>query len=63
MAAAGKVFIVAEFGWGKGNLTIEQLQAALREVETTPNISGDLFWAGRADAKTTGTSWPFPGWR
>ncbi len=51
IAGAGKVFLIGEFGWDKRNFTLQQLRSALREVESTPAVCGDLFWRvrGRKD--------------
>jgi len=51
VASADKAFIIGEYGWDRTNFSIDQLKEALREVETLPGISGDLFWAlrGRKD--------------
>jgi hypothetical protein len=51
VAAAGKVFIIGEYGWDGQNATIEELRGWLKEVETNTTVSGDLLWAlrGRKD--------------
>jgi len=51
VAAAGKVFIIGEYGWDGQNATIEELKGWLKEVETNTTVSGDLLWAlrGRKD--------------
>jgi mannan endo-1,4-beta-mannosidase len=48
---AGKVFLVGEFGWDHGDLSIEQLKSHLSAIEADADIAGDLFWAlrGRKD--------------
>jgi mannan endo-1,4-beta-mannosidase len=48
---ANKVFMVAEFGWDRGNLSVEQLKTHLSTIEADTNIAGDLFFAlrGRKD--------------
>jgi len=48
---AGKVFVVGEYGWDPKNFTLGELKGAMKEIETNPDISGDLFWAlrGRKD--------------
>lgn len=50
---AGKVFVVGEYGWDPKNFTLEELKGAMEEIETNPDITGDLFWAlrGRQDSR------------
>lgn len=45
---AGKVLIVEEFGWDRSNCTVAELQKHLKQVETNPEVAGDMFWALRA---------------
>ena len=56
---AGKAFIVGEFGWDKGNLSIDELKAKLQMIEADPEASGDMFWALRAN-KGVGEPMPVP---
>ena len=44
---ANKVFVVDEFGWDRGNASVEQLKDRLNQILADPNIGGDLFWALR----------------
>jgi len=57
---AGKVLIVEEFGWDRSNGTIADLKKHLGEVETNPNVAGDMFWALRAQQEP-GKLFPVPG--
>jgi len=59
-AAAGKVWLMSEFGWDKTDLsTAADLQTFLDGVTADRNISGDLFWA--LEAHTNGHGWkPIP---
>jgi hypothetical protein len=40
---AKKAFIVDEFGWDHGNLSVEQIKSQLSMIEGDTNIAGDLF--------------------
>ena len=57
---ANKVFVVDEFGWDRGNASVEQLKSRLDEILADPNIAGDLFWALRGP-KDGGSSMAVPG--
>jgi hypothetical protein len=39
-AAAGKAFVLGEYGWNEGGLT-----PFLSLIENTPSIAGDLYWS------------------
>jgi mannan endo-1,4-beta-mannosidase len=57
---ANKVFVVDEFGWDRGNASVEQLKSHLDAIRADPNIAGDLFWALRGP-KDDGTPMAVPG--
>lgn len=59
-AAAGKVWLMSEFGWDKTDVpTAGDLQTFLDGITADRNISGDLFWA--LEAHTNGHGWkPVP---
>ncbi len=57
---ANKVFVVDEFGWDRGNASVEQLKSRLNEIVADPDIAGDLFWALRGP-KDGGGSMAVPG--
>jgi mannan endo-1,4-beta-mannosidase len=60
VAKAGKVFIVEEFGWDRSNCTVEDLKKHLAQVESNPDVAGDMFWALRAHIEP-GKLFPVPG--
>jgi hypothetical protein len=59
-AAAGKVWLMSEFGWDKTNwATAADLKTLLDGITADPNIAGDLFWS--LEAHTNGHGWkPIP---
>jgi mannan endo-1,4-beta-mannosidase len=53
--AAGKPFVVYEYGWDRTNFpTQRELRAFLRSLENDPAIAGDAFWALQAHADRHG---------
>lgn len=58
--AAGKAWVISEFGWDKTNWqTPADLQTFLTGVNQDPNISGDLFWD--LESHANGHGWdPIP---
>ena len=60
VTAAGKAFIIGEFGWDARNFTIGKLKEGLREVEHNRLISGDLYWSLRGH-KENGEFMAVPG--
>jgi len=55
VTAKGKVYIANEYGWDKTDWpTQEDLQAALKTLESHPNICGDGYWALQAHADKFG---------
>ncbi len=57
---ANKVFVVDEFGWDRGNVSVEQLKSNLNAILADKDIAGDLFWALRAP-RDDGTPMAVPG--
>jgi hypothetical protein len=59
-AAAGKVWLMSEFGWDKTNwATAAELQTFLDGITADRKIAGDLFWS--LEAHTNGHGWkPVP---
>ncbi|MGY4929363.1 hypothetical protein [Streptomyces sp. 900105755] len=59
-AAAGKAWMMSEFGWDHTNwTTASALQTFLGGIEQDPNISGDFYWA--LEGHANGYGWkPIP---